>query len=367
MSKTRVIMIGGFLGAGKTTTIARLAKTQQSRGRRVAVVTNDHAADLVDTHNLRSQGLNVGEIPGGCFCGSVDELVATFDRLSERERPDLLFVEPIGSCADLAATVIRPLQQHYEERFDIAPYCVLLKPMHAAKILRGGRRVGVAPKAEYLFRKQLEEADVIALNRMDTLTDNQAHELEQLLAERHPEAPVVRTSAKTGQGFGTLAELLEQHGEFGRRTLELDYQEYAAAEAELGWLNSSYAVRSEQPFDLDQLLWGIVASLRESLANAGAETAHLKIVGFSGDACAVVNLVDGGLFPERSLSAGCAVRDARLIVNARVAAEPALLSQHTTKALEDACRGLDLQNGRLQSFRPGQPQSPVYTISLAPQ
>ena len=67
MSKTRFIMIGGFLGAGKTTTIGRLAAMYQQQGHRVGIVTNDQATDLVDTHTLRSSSFDVGEVAGACF------------------------------------------------------------------------------------------------------------------------------------------------------------------------------------------------------------------------------------------------------------------------------------------------------------
>ena len=64
----RFVMVGGFLGAGKTTTLARLARHYMSRGQSVGIVTNDQAADLVDTKSLRSQGFEVGEVAGACFC-----------------------------------------------------------------------------------------------------------------------------------------------------------------------------------------------------------------------------------------------------------------------------------------------------------
>ena len=64
----RYIMVGGFLGAGKTTTLGRLAKIYQDQGLKVGVVTNDQASDLVDTNSLRAQGLTVGEVAGACFC-----------------------------------------------------------------------------------------------------------------------------------------------------------------------------------------------------------------------------------------------------------------------------------------------------------
>src|SRR5262245_15819363 len=126
MRPIRFIMIGGFLGAGKTTCISWLARAYQKQGRQVAIITNDHANDLVDTHSLRSQGFQVAEIPGACFCGSVDDLISAVDKLGTDIRLDVVLVEPIGSCIDMVATVIRPLQQLYSQQFSLAPYGVLV-------------------------------------------------------------------------------------------------------------------------------------------------------------------------------------------------------------------------------------------------
>ena len=133
--KTRFVLIGGFLGAGKTTLIGQLAKRYTDAGKRVGIITNDQADDLVDTQNLRSQGFDVGEVAGACFCCSFDDLVATADRLSDDEVPDVLLAEPVGSCTDLVATVILPFQEILGDRFDLAPFGVLLKPSHGERIL----------------------------------------------------------------------------------------------------------------------------------------------------------------------------------------------------------------------------------------
>ncbi len=56
MPRVRFLMIGGFLGAGKTTAIARLARHYTDQGLNVGLVTNDQANDLVDTESLRAKG-----------------------------------------------------------------------------------------------------------------------------------------------------------------------------------------------------------------------------------------------------------------------------------------------------------------------
>src|SRR5207253_5344174 len=128
MSPIHFIMLGGFLGAGKTTTIARLARQYHGRGLKVGIVTNDQATDLVDSNSLRAQGFDVGEVAGACFCCNFNELTATIGKLSATEKPDVVLAEPVGSCTDLVATVIQPILQLYGEKFSVAPYGVILKP-----------------------------------------------------------------------------------------------------------------------------------------------------------------------------------------------------------------------------------------------
>lgn len=353
----RFIMLGGFLGAGKTTTIARLARRYQSQGHKVGIVTNDQATDLVDTNSLRAQGFDVGEVPGACFCCNFNKLTATVEQLEQSARPDVVLAEPVGSCTDLVATVVRPLQQLFSETFDIAPYAVLLKPSHGLRILRGDAKGGFSPQAAYIFRKQLEEADLIVINRIDELSAAEADELSVLLQKDYPGTPVLRMSAKTGAGFDALVEFLEQRGSFGRRVMDVDYDTYAIGEAELGWLNSSLTVSAPQPFDLDALLLDIVRRLQASLAAIDAETAHLKTIGMADGLYGVANLVSSFSQPELSLPSRGRVRDAQLVVNARVATAPETLTQHVERAVEQACSsvGAKATFQQTQSFRPGRP------------
>src|SRR4051794_24220042 len=258
MSAIRFVMLGGFLGAGKTTTIARLARHYQSQGKKVGIVTNDQATDLVDTNSLRAQGFDVGEVPGACFCCNFNKLTETVGQLEESARPDVVLAEPVGSCTDLVATVVRPLQQLFSAQFDVAPYAVLLKPSHGSRILRGEAKGGFSPQAAYIFKKQIEEADFIVINRTDELSPTATEDLAGLLSEQFPGIPVLRQSAKTGAGFDALVQFLEQQGQFGRRLMELDYDVYAEGEAELGWLNSSLSVLAPREFALDDLLLFII-------------------------------------------------------------------------------------------------------------
>ena len=357
MKPVRFVMVGGFLGAGKTTLVARLARMYQARGQRVGIVTNDQASDLVDTNHLKSQGFDVGEVAGACFCCNFNELTSAAERLVAAGAPDVILAEPVGSCTDLVATVVQPLVQLFNSRFEVAPYGVILKPSHGRKILRHEPAGGFSPKAAYIFRQQLAEADFVLLNRVDELPAAEREELASLLASELPDVPVLPISARTGEGCEEAFEFLGRRGPFGRRILDIDYDVYAEGEAELGWLNANLVVRAARPFALDDLLLDVVTRLAESLAAVGGEIAHLKVIGLVDGAYGVANVVATGALPELSLPSLARVDGAQLVVNARVAIDPVMLESHVRAAIGAACQQFSAtaQYTALQRFRPGRP------------
>ncbi|MBT5019249.1 MAG: cobalamin biosynthesis protein P47K [Planctomicrobium sp.] len=351
------IMIGGFLGAGKTTTISQLAQHFVGQGKKIGIVTNDQTTDLVDTHNLRSQGFNVGEVAGSCFCCNFDALTSTVEGLGAGEFPEVILAEPVGSCTDLVATVIRPLTEVYGVPLDIAPYGVILKPSHGLRILKDDGPGGFSPKANYIFRKQIEEADFVVINRIDELPAADVDELQALIEEKFPDRPVLRCSAKTGDGIDNLLAMLEQRGQFGRRVMEVDYDIYAEGEAELGWLNSQVSVQSDKSFALDDLLMQLSSNLHARLTDADAEAAHLKVIGLCDGSYAVANVVSNETGPELSLPSQSETKSANVVVNARVATDPDELETIVREELKNVAAKFDLayEVNTMQSFRPGRP------------
>lgn len=349
-------MIGGFLGAGKTTTILRLAEYYRAQGRRVAIVTNDQASDLVDTLLLRSQGFDVGEVAGACFCCSFNELTTVMQSVSEDARPDVILAEPVGSCTDLVATVLRPLQQLYRRPLHLAPYGVIIKPSHGFKIL-GGNGGGFSPKAEYIFRKQLEEADFIIINRVDQLSEAQQHQISQMLGQQFPGLPLLRCSAKSGQGLDALLRRVDSSERDWGRPLELDYDIYAEGEAELGWLNCQLQLRGDQPIEIDELLLSLLEQLRQALLQESAEVAHLKAIAVVDGGHAVANVISSDQPAVLSLASELQQNSVGLVINARVGVAPERLEQLVRAVLagQAEARQLRAELTAIQSLRPGRP------------
>ena len=279
------------------------------------------------------------------------------ERLGETQLPEIVIAEPVGSCTDLVATVIRPLQSIYSQPFDIAPYGVILKPSHGLKILKGSSKGGFSPQAEYIFRKQIEEADFVLINRIDELSQAAVDELASLLELHFPGTPCLRISASTGQGFEAFCEHLNLTGAFGGKVMEVDYDVYAEGEAELGWLNAQADLKAPSPIALDDFIMTLLDRINLGLNEHAAEVAHLKVIGMADGQYAVANLVSSSSAPKLSIGSGLKTSSANLVINARVACDPDSL----TKTIEDTLHAVCLEFGvtekmnTLQSFRPGRP------------
>lgn len=351
------IMIGGFLGAGKTTLIANLAQHFRADGKHVCVVTNDQAAGLVDTELLKSRGLEVNEVAGSCFCCNFDGLTDAMDEFETRRRPDVILAEPVGSCTDLIATIAIPMMERLGGRFIHRPYAVVLKPSHGKKILAGVGG-GFSEKAEYIFRKQLEESEIILVNRVDELSADDVELLKSQLGDQYPGRRVICLSAKTGENLGELCDALQAHAAPRDAMMEVDYDVYADGEAELGWLNSTVDFKATgEAFSLDTLATELVEQLRQRMSQYDAEPGHLKVLCSSESHVSVANLIDSESPTILSVASDLQVEHARAIINARVRLAPEKLSLE----VEDVIRAIanqisaTTQTLQLESFRPGRP------------
>lgn len=368
VTRARYIMIGGFLGAGKTTAILKLAEHLAARGQRVGLITNDQSVGLVDTAMLGAHGFAVEEITGGCFCCKFNSLVEAADRLSLVERPDVFIAEPVGSCTDLKASVSYPLRRMYGDDFSVAPLSVLVDPVRAMRILMLEPGKAFSKKVVYVYGKQLEEAEIIVINKIDLLTAERRSTLRRALSSAFPQAKIVEVSAREGTGMEDWFDLVGASDLGDDPAMPMDYDLYADGEALLGWLNATVSVACDRPIDGNDLVQRVAASLRESLESSQAEIAHLKMTltpgsdeEFGGD-LAVLNLVRNDTGAEMSHALQGEIRSGQLIVNLRAEADPELLHRETLATLENLERetpGLSLRVDHLEHFRPGRPQ-PTY-------
>lgn len=361
-------MIGGFLGAGKTTAVSALAQHLTAGGLRVGLITNDQGSELVDTAMLRARGFATEEIPGGCFCCRFNSLVDAARKLADSARPDAFVAEPVGSCTDLIATVSYPLRRMYGDQFRVAPLSVLVDPIRAQQIL--GLRPGRAfsEKVRYIWRKQVEEADLIVITKKDLLPSSEIDEIAHALSGEFPAKPVLRVSVRQGEGVDEWFERLQRSEAANGRAMQIDYDLYADGEALLGWLNATINLQSNPPVDSSVLLSKLAECMRRELAG---EIAHLKMTLSPDDSLAgeiaALSIVRSDLVPELTMRLDEPVTSGQLMVNCRAEAAPEELRRALDRGLDSLRAAWPSAHWELEhceQFRPGRPQ-PTHRLAEA--
>jgi hypothetical protein len=304
--RPHIIVVGGFLGSGKTSLILAAAKLLKSEGRSCAVVLNDQGDELVDTRLAELLEIEAREVTGGCFCCRYSDLRDTVDQFRDI-RPEIIFAEPVGSCTDIVATVLAPLREKFD-RYTVAPFSVLVDSSRANAF----DHEDADRNAAFLFHKQIDEADLVLLSKADL----------------YPSAPSnfdVRSrfvSSKTKQGVREwLAEVLAGGPQL--RSLDIDYAQYARAEAALAWTNMSFVFESLALSSPATVVGRFIDDLDGALIEASIPIMHLKMVDSSDSGWLKAAICANGEEPsvEGSFDAS-PTRRHELLLNLRVIGAP---------------------------------------------
>lgn len=339
-TKPWIVVVGGFLGAGKTTLLLAAAKELEKRGLRSAVILNDQGEALVDTSYAAWHGIQSGEVTGGCFCCRFSDLVQVMDDLRAYS-PDVIFAEPVGSCTDISATILHPLHE-YSDLYQLAPFTVLVDPARAKVLLREDADANL----KFLFQKQLQEADIVCFTKAD-------------LYPEHPEIParhVRQMSARTGQGVTAwLDEVLSGRLRAGGETLDIDYEQYAAAEAALAWLNVQITLSPEKPLSSAMILGPLLDRLDTEFTAAGVSIVHLKAIMHSSQGFLKAAICTNGEPPivEGALGASPSMRH-DLLLNLRAVGTAEVVRQIVERELGRL--NCELHQLHLNCFHPAAPQ-----------
>jgi hypothetical protein len=341
VERPTLVVIGGLLGAGKTTLALAAARRLTAAGRRVGIVTNDQGSGLVDTALARVERVPVSEVAGGCFCCRLSDLLRATDALAAY-RPEVIFAEPVGSCLDLSATVLRPILRDESARFRVAPLTVLVDPSQAQRLATADPESDLA----FLFHHQLAEADIICCSKAD-------------LAVPMPAGSALAghmVSARTGGGVAEWLDLvLDAERPAGRAELHVDYERYADAEAALAWLNWRVEMQVSPPLSPSVVVGALMDRLEESLREEGLEIVHVKVFDQTPAGYVRASLVGHEAPPavDGTLDASPAARH-DLLVNARVIGDPSRLSEIVATCLDMGAVNVSVR--AREAFRPSPPR-----------
>lgn len=358
---TKLIIVGGFLGAGKTTLLMESAKLLAEKGYEVGLITNDQAEGLVDSVYLSQSGSRVLEVSGSCFCCNFDGFVGAVEQAVFDGGCDVIIAEPVGSCTDLTATIIRPLLANHPNLIDLAPLTVLADPVRLFDSLEG-RTGGLHESAAYIYGKQLEDAGTILVGKSDLLYEEAIGTLLEKTNSAYPEAVVKAVSSKNRKGLDEWLMDMMQASYLGSKTVEMDYEVYAEGEAVLGWLNAEIALTGTHGVDWQIWFVDMVSNLSSAIDDKGFAVGHVKAILQHDDGSILANITGtketlqfrGQIDPGKT---------AILTINARVQTEPQILEELVFEALERSLTWhVEKKMISLNTLSPGRP-NPTHRIT----
>ncbi len=173
-----MLVLGGFLGSGKTTVVRHLLAEAQRTGRRLAVVSNEFGALGIDAALIGDRPGDMVELAGGCVCCTLsNELRDTLQLLRERADPDCIVVE----CSGLALPFDTQLHLYRPPLRDWVGD-------EACVVVVDSERVD---EADPLFEEQLQSADLLVLNKVDLVGEAGLQRARARLVELAPDTPIV--------------------------------------------------------------------------------------------------------------------------------------------------------------------------------
>ncbi len=337
---SKYVVIGGFLGAGKTTIMIAFSEYLRKTGRSPAILVNDLGAkNLVDGEYTAYAGCCCDEITGGCICYKTGELVEALRRFRDTSKADIVFSDIPGCGIGALDHVYHALAKQYPGEFSLCPFVTVADPDRLRAIMPEKADVNLPIEMHYLFDAQLKEAEVIILNKIDTLSNDERREFRAFLEKTYPGRRVFLTSAKTGEGVPEAAEYL--YAEQSRLpVVDIGYngEAHVAAEMRLSWYNRKFFSKSETPIDGNAFIRDLFTDISRRLRDAGRNVPHLKIF-VSGDKgeTAKASLVGIDYDTVFDLSFKTPQKNLRVILNARAACESEILDFLMDGAIRAVC------------------------------
>ena len=180
---TKIDIISGFLGAGKTTFIKKMLE-EVFEGEKIVLIENEFGEIGIDGGFLKDSGIEISELNSGCICCSlVGDFGKNLREVMERFHPERILIEPsgVGKLSDVMKSV-----KEVEEENEV---CLngLVTVVNTAKATKQMRAFGE------FFNNQIEYATVIVLSRTQNVKPEQTEAVAKAIRGKNPQAAIITT------------------------------------------------------------------------------------------------------------------------------------------------------------------------------
>ncbi|MBE6990461.1 MAG: GTP-binding protein [Ruminococcaceae bacterium] len=181
---TKIDIVSGFLGAGKTTLIKKLL-AEAYQGEKIVLIENEFGEISIDGGFLKETGVQINEMASGCICCSlVGDFAAALKQVQEQFHPDRILIEPsgVGKLSDVIVAVEDTVKDVPDMRLNS-----FVTVADAAKV-----KVYMKNFGEF-YNNQIESAGTIILSRTQKLSQEKLEAAVALLREKNPDAAILTT------------------------------------------------------------------------------------------------------------------------------------------------------------------------------
>ena len=181
---TKIDIISGFLGAGKTTLIKKLL-AEAYQGEKLVLIENEFGEISIDGGFLKDSGVQVSEMSSGCICCSlVGDFNKALKEVHEKFRPDRILIEPsgVGKLSDVIVAVENTVKDVPDMKLNS-----FVTVADASKV-----KVYMKNFGEF-YNNQIEAAGTIILSRTQKLSQEKLEAAAAMLREKNPTAAIITT------------------------------------------------------------------------------------------------------------------------------------------------------------------------------
>lgn len=207
---TKIDIISGFLGAGKTTLIKKLIE-EALKGQKVVLIENEFGEIGIDGGFLKESGIQINEMNSGCICCSlVGDFNTALKDVLEQYTPDRIIIEPsgVGKLSDVMKAV--------QKVVDAEANVVLNSHITVADAQRA--KMYLKNFGEF-YRNQIEFASAVILSRSQNVKEDKLEKAVELLRSLNDKCPIVTTPWEELSGAQIL-EVMEGENDFAKELME---------------------------------------------------------------------------------------------------------------------------------------------------
>ena len=324
MQKTKYMVTSGFLGAGKTTSMLAFARSINARYGKAAILANDlGAGNIVDADFTAESGVLTTSIAGNCICYQHENLIDKLHQLIDGGAT-VIFSDIPGCGIGALDHVYLQTKEKEGDEFELMPFMCIVDPERLKMLMDKDNDIDLPAEMRFLLDAQMAEADVIVLNKTDTIDAAHKSKCLELIGTLHPETPLFAMSARTGEGVDAVVDYIMTHTSAAEhREIGYGSEAFMAAERMLSWYNRRvwFEQREDKNTDFNAVLMDLFEAIRAGLREKGGNVPHLKMFasGEGGDYFKASLIgIDYDVVCDHALAKGYAAIS--VIINARAAA-----------------------------------------------